>query len=227
MICNEYIEDYINCVSKIKVDSEVNINDVKIVFSIERMYNNELYRLLVNHMMVKILKGYGNNFLCIEDNGSEKDKVLYSRYYREYDDYKLLIKHIVNIEYKYPKRKQIEYYIPSIEDFEMCCYEKEQGRISSKSIIELMNYSIMSGNTMSSELFGNEDKYVVSTNENEIENICKEAVRNHEKECELYRNGNKKAINRVKGWIMKQTKGKFLMNKIDEVLQQIINGELK
>ena len=64
-----------------------------------------------------------------------------------------------------------------------------------------------------------------SSDSGEIEALCREAIANNEKAVKQYKEGNEKAINALKGPVMKATKGKANPAILDELLKKLIDGE--
>lgn len=55
-----------------------------------------------------------------------------------------------------------------------------------------------------------------------LEPLCREAINKNPKSVEDYRSGKKAAINALKGYVMKQTRGKANPSKVDELLQTLL-----
>jgi aspartyl-tRNA(Asn)/glutamyl-tRNA(Gln) amidotransferase subunit B len=62
-----------------------------------------------------------------------------------------------------------------------------------------------------------------SNDTGEIEALCREAIANNEKAVNQYRDGNEKAINALKGPVMKATKGKANPAMLDQLLKRLID----
>lgn len=62
-----------------------------------------------------------------------------------------------------------------------------------------------------------------SNDTDEIEALCREAIANNEKAVNQYRDGNEKAINALKGPVMKATKGKANPATLDQLLKKLID----
>ena len=63
-----------------------------------------------------------------------------------------------------------------------------------------------------------------SNDTGEIEALCREAIANNPKAVNQYKDGNEKAINALKGPIMKATKGKANPATLDALLKQLIDA---
>ena len=99
----------------------------------------------------------------------------------------------------------------------------ESGLISKQIAKEVFVEMFTSGASPKSII---EDKGLEqSDNSDEIETLCKEAISNNPKAVAQYKDGNNKAINALKGPIMKATKGKANPTILDELLQKLINSE--
>ena len=61
-----------------------------------------------------------------------------------------------------------------------------------------------------------------STDSGEIERICAEAITANPKPAEEFRSGNEKAINAIKGQVMKATRGKANPKLVDEILRKLL-----
>ena len=64
-----------------------------------------------------------------------------------------------------------------------------------------------------------------SSDPSELESHCREAIGNNAKAVEQYQSGNEKAINALKGPIMKAMKGKANPKMVDEILKKLINDQ--
>ncbi len=64
-----------------------------------------------------------------------------------------------------------------------------------------------------------------SDDSNEIEALCREAIAGNPAAVEQYKGGNVKALNALKGPIMKATKGKANPSVLDQLLKQLIEGD--
>ena len=62
-----------------------------------------------------------------------------------------------------------------------------------------------------------------SNDSGEIEALCREAIANNIKAVSEYRAGNFKALNALKGPVMKATKGKANPAMLDDLLKQLID----
>jgi aspartyl-tRNA(Asn)/glutamyl-tRNA(Gln) amidotransferase subunit B len=62
-----------------------------------------------------------------------------------------------------------------------------------------------------------------SNDSDEIEALCRDAIANNEKAVNQYKDGNAKAINALKGPVMKATKGKANPAMLDELLKKLID----
>jgi len=62
-----------------------------------------------------------------------------------------------------------------------------------------------------------------SNDTGEIEALCREAIANNQKAVNQYKEGNEKAINALKGPVMKATKGKANPAMIDQLLKKLID----
>lgn len=62
-----------------------------------------------------------------------------------------------------------------------------------------------------------------SSDEGELESLCREAIAANEKAVAQYKEGNPKAINAVKGFVMKATKGKANPKVVNELIERILN----
>ncbi len=62
-----------------------------------------------------------------------------------------------------------------------------------------------------------------SSDEGELETLCREAIAANEKAVTQYREGNAKAINAVKGFVMKATKGKANPKVVNELIERLVN----
>lgn len=63
---------------------------------------------------------------------------------------------------------------------------------------------------------------IQNDNSSEIESLCKEAIKNNPKAVLQFKEGNAKAINALKGPVMKATKGKANPAMLDSLLQELI-----
>lgn len=61
-----------------------------------------------------------------------------------------------------------------------------------------------------------------STDTGEIEAICAQVIADHPKPVEQFRDGNEKAINALKGQVMKATRGKANPKLVDDVLRELL-----
>ena len=61
-----------------------------------------------------------------------------------------------------------------------------------------------------------------SSDEGELEALCREAIAANEKAVAQYRDGNAKAINAVKGQVMKATKGKANPGVVNELIERLL-----
>ena len=69
-----------------------------------------------------------------------------------------------------------------------------------------------------------EEKGLRQNDDNDlIEKLCLEAIANNPAAIEQYRNGNEKALNALKGPVMKATKGKANPALLDQLLKKLIN----
>jgi len=62
-----------------------------------------------------------------------------------------------------------------------------------------------------------------SNDSDEIEALCRDAIANNEKAVNQYKDGNAKAINALKGPVMKATRGKANPAMLDELLKKLID----
>ena len=62
-----------------------------------------------------------------------------------------------------------------------------------------------------------------SNDTGEIEALCREAIAGNAKEVGQYKEGNEKALNALKGPVMKATKGKANPGMLDQLLKQLID----
>lgn len=58
----------------------------------------------------------------------------------------------------------------------------------------------------------------------DLEKICIDAINNDSKSKIAFQNGNEKAINSFKGYVMKNTKGQASPKEIDIILKRLLNG---
>ena len=61
-----------------------------------------------------------------------------------------------------------------------------------------------------------------SSDSGELESICQEAIASSEKAVAEFRAGQEKAINAIKGKVMKATKGKANPKMVDEIIRKLI-----
>ena len=62
-----------------------------------------------------------------------------------------------------------------------------------------------------------------TSNTEELEAICKEAIALNEKAVAEFKSGKEAAINALKGFVMKQTKGKANTKVVDELLKKLLS----
>lgn len=62
-----------------------------------------------------------------------------------------------------------------------------------------------------------------SSDEGELEALCREAIAANEKAVQQYKEGNAKAINAVKGFVMKATKGKANPKVVNDLIERLVN----
>jgi aspartyl-tRNA(Asn)/glutamyl-tRNA(Gln) amidotransferase subunit B len=62
-----------------------------------------------------------------------------------------------------------------------------------------------------------------SNDTGEIEALCREAIAGNAKAVGQYKEGNEKALNALKGPVMKATKGKANPGMLDQLLKQLID----
>lgn len=65
-----------------------------------------------------------------------------------------------------------------------------------------------------------------SNDSGEIEALCRQAIANNEKAVQQYRDGNEKAINALKGSVMKATQGKANPAMLDALLKKLIDASV-
>ena len=64
-----------------------------------------------------------------------------------------------------------------------------------------------------------------SENSEEIESLCREAIAGNSKAVAQFKEGNIKALNALKGPVMKATKGKANPATLDQILRKLIEDE--
>jgi aspartyl-tRNA(Asn)/glutamyl-tRNA(Gln) amidotransferase subunit B len=64
-----------------------------------------------------------------------------------------------------------------------------------------------------------------SDNSDEVEALCREAIAGNPKAVAQFKEGNAKALNALKGPVMKATKGKANPATLDALLKQLIEAE--
>ena len=62
----------------------------------------------------------------------------------------------------------------------------------------------------------------VVSDEKELENYCKEAIKENEKAVDDYKNGNEKALFFISGSVMKKTRGKADPKIVNEILKKLL-----
>ena len=98
----------------------------------------------------------------------------------------------------------------------------EAGTISKQIAKEVFITMFESGDT--AEAIVEAKGLTQSSDSSEIEALCREAIANNPKAVSQYQAGNAKAINALKGPVMKATKGKANPALLDELLKQLIDG---
>ena len=63
-----------------------------------------------------------------------------------------------------------------------------------------------------------------SNDTGEVEALCREAIAGNAKAVGQYKNGNEKALNALKGPVMKATKGKANPAMLDQLLKRLIDA---
>ena len=62
-----------------------------------------------------------------------------------------------------------------------------------------------------------------NTNAEELSAICKEAIDKNEKAVREFKSGKEIALNAIKGFVMRQTKGKGNPTIIDKILREMLS----
>lgn len=96
----------------------------------------------------------------------------------------------------------------------------DSGKLSKAMAREVFDGMLESGQTAEAEAGARGLQQ--SSDAGEIENLCREAIAANPKAVSQYREGNEKAINAVKGFVMKATQGKANPQVVSEVLEKLL-----
>lgn len=97
--------------------------------------------------------------------------------------------------------------------------------INKKQITERVGQKIMEKlieKPFSPKEYVKQEGIKIVSNESELENLCKEAIKENPKSVSDYKNGNEKALFFLSGIIMKKTKGQADIRKVNEILKKML-----
>lgn len=99
----------------------------------------------------------------------------------------------------------------------------EKGTISNQIAREVL--SAMFGSGEDPDKIVGDKGLEQSSDANELEELCRQAIEANPKAVGQYKDGNAKAINAVKGFVMKATKGKANPGMVNDLLEKLINDK--
>jgi aspartyl-tRNA(Asn)/glutamyl-tRNA(Gln) amidotransferase subunit B len=97
----------------------------------------------------------------------------------------------------------------------------ETGKINSKQAREVITGMLESGETPATIV--KEKGLIQLSDSSELEPLCREAIDKNPKSVEDFRSGKSAAINALKGYVMKQTRGKANPQVVDELLTRLLS----
>jgi len=98
----------------------------------------------------------------------------------------------------------------------------ENGTISSRQAKQVISEMLENGGTP--EQIVEKKGLVQLSDADTLEPLCRQAIEQNPRSVDDYRSGKEAAINALKGFVMKQTRGKANPQKVDELLKQLLNA---